>query len=391
MKIINARTGNLQEIPFALGEKGRGRWLEEVKVSNRPGQAPTGPDDVSFFVFGQDRKHVILTNRDEKRGILLRVNTSGVYTKGSCGSVALKGGKATLLTEGSWAEGDAGRVADGPDQLWHVEGPCLFSVVLQGGEYKGMGHRYLIVTRSLGTVMIKRAELCQLIATDENPEVTEVAKMFASELHEDVQQALRLAEELEEQMETPQAEVTHFSGEYRSIEEVVKGFGLAIPAAMGDKVKGVSSVQSGTLLPGSKALVALEIGPSGGKRYRFEKISETGLARVKESCERPYNRESVLAIVEDANWHSAWIDYKDGEPTAYVIANAGGIHSFTPNPEWGDPIRTQAWAGVAAVTPAEAEFRRVFNLGNGATKTGGNADAGGGFDSPFAKLRDQRW
>ena len=52
MKIIDARTGKLQEIPFSLGESGRGRWLEEVKISNRPRQEPSGPHDVGYFTFG---------------------------------------------------------------------------------------------------------------------------------------------------------------------------------------------------------------------------------------------------------------------------------------------------------------------------------------------------
>lgn len=362
MKIINACTGKAQEIPFSLGEKGRGRLLKEIRVSNRPGQTPSGPDDVSYFVFGQERKHVILTNSDHKRGILLRINTSGVYTRGSCGSVHHKGGSATLLTEGTWAEGDAGRLANGPDQLWHVEGPALFVVTLQGGERKGMGHRYLIVTTSLRTVMIKRAELCQLIATDNDPEVAEVARMFQNKIHEDVQQALHLADKLEEQMDEPQTDVAHFVSGWRSIKEVVQGYGLAIPAAMGDKVKGVSGVQADTILPGTKALVAIPIGPGGGKRYRFEEVSESGLIRVKEVCERPYTRKSVLAIADDSNWSSAWKEYRDGRVTSYVIANAGGIHYFTPDAERGDSIRTSAWGGMTAVTPTEEEFRKVFCL-----------------------------
>lgn len=363
MRIINARTGKLETIPLTLGEKGRGRWLEEIKVSNRPGQTPSGPDDVSYFVFGQERKHVILTKSDNiKRGILLRINTSGAYTKGSCGFVHHKGGSAKLLTEGTWAEGAAGRVANGPDQLWHVEGPATFVVNLQGGERKGYGHRYLFVTKSFRTVMIKLADLCQIIATDEDPELIETVRLFINDLHEDVQQAVKLADELEEHMDEPQADVVHFSSEWRSIEEVVKGYGLAIPAAMGDKVKGVSGVQAGTILQGNKALAALEIGPGGGKRYRFEEVSESGITRVKEICDRPYTRKSVLAIVDDSNWSSAWKEYKDGEVTSYAIANAGGVHRFTPDAEWGYPIRTDAWAGMPAVTPIEAEFRKVFGL-----------------------------
>lgn len=360
MRIINARTGKLQTIPFSLGQKGPGRWLEEIKVSNRPGQQPTSSDDVSYFTFGEERKHVILTNGDNKRGILLRIDTSGVYTKGSSGAITLKGGKATMLTQGTWAEGGAGLVASGPDQLWHVEGPALFVVILQGGERKGMGHRYLIVTKSLGTVMIKRDELAQLIATDDNPEVAEVARMFQSEVHEDVQQALLLADKLEEHIDEPQYDVTHFVTECQIIEDVVKGYGLAIPAAMGDKVKGVSDVQARTIVPGFKSLVALDIGPAGGKRYGFEEVMEVGLTRVQEVCDRPYTRKSVLAIAQDSNWVLAWKDYKDGEVTSYVVANSGGIHYKNG----GAPIRTQAWAGVPPVTPTESDFVKIFEVMN---------------------------
>lgn len=366
MKIINA-CGHLQEIPFALGERGRGRWFEEVKISNRPGQEPSGPEDVGYFTFGKEKKHVILTKADGKRGILLRVSTAGAYTKGSCGSVALKGGKATLLAEGTWAEGIAGYVANGPDQLWHVEEPSVFVVVLQGGEHKGYGHRYLIVTRSFKTVMIKRAELCQLIATDENPEVTEVARQFADRLHEDVQLAIKVSDELEQAMDSPAAitAVVHFSSRYGTVEETVKSWDLAIPVAMSGKIGGISGVQAGTLMPGDKQLVIFSIGPSGGKRYRFEEVSESGLVRLKERYERPYTRKSVLAMAESPDWHSAWTEYKDGAITAYVLTDAGGEHRFYPEDQYlvGQKfLQTTAWPGHEAVTADWLKFCDVFGL-----------------------------
>jgi len=367
MRIVNAANGQLQPIPFNLGESGRGRWFEEVKVSNRSGQEPSGPEDVSYFTFGQDRRHVILTKGDDKRGILLRISTAGTYTRGSCGRIALKGGTATKLTSGQWAEGNAGNVANGPDELWHVEGPALFVVVLQGGESKGYGHRYLIVTKSLRTVMIKRTELCQLIATDDDPEVAEVVRMCQGDLHEDVQQALHLADELE-QMDSVQVDVTHLTSEWLTIEEVVKSFGLAIPSAMGEKVTGISNIQSGTLVPGDKALVAFEVGPGGGKRYRFEEVSEAGIVRVKEVCERPYTGKSVLGIIQEDNWYSAWIEFKDGTIMAYTIADSGGVHRLSDSGQ----ISTQVWAGVTATAPNEAAFKEVFSLNASATVVDGN-------------------
>jgi len=384
MKIINALTGKSHSIPFTLGQKGRGRWFEEIKISNRPGQAPTGSDDVGFFTFGGDEgweghcpsphkdskkpPHVILTHSQRgQEGILLVIETEGCYTRGAsrgAKAVALLGGDAILLTAGTWAWGDAGSVGAQRDELWHVRNPSVFSVYLAGGSSKGYGLRYVIVTRSFRVLIMKRDELSQLVATDEDPEVTEVVRQFVEQLPSELQDAVRLAEQLEEMDDTNQVDVTHFN-QWGSIEEVVKGYDLAIPAVMAGVVKGISGVQAGTLVPGDKPLVALEIGPGGGSRYRYEKVSETGLTRLKETCNHRCTRESVLAIADDSNWSSAWKEYKDGEVTAYVLANAGGVHSFTPNPEWGEPIRTQAWAGIAAVTPSEAEFRKIFGLEGG--------------------------
>lgn len=361
MKVIDMH-GRAQEIPFSLGEAGRGRWLEEVRISNRSGQQPSGSEDIGYFLFGEETKHCILTkNNPEQRGVLVRINTYGTYTRGTDGNVAHKGGNAKLLVAGSYAFGDAGRIGGGSDELWHVESPSVFVVNICGGSYKGYGHRYLVITRSFNAVLVTREELCQMIATDENPEVTEVVRQFADQLHEDVQSAIKLAGQLEEVMDHLEttASVCHFT-QWKTIEEVVKGWGIAVPVAMAGKVTGVSDVQASTLIPGTKALISLCIGPGGGKRYRFEKISESGLTRIKESCERPWNSESILALIESPDWHSAWIEYKDGEITSYVLANAGGIHHYV---RWiSNGIRTEPWDNVPAVTPSKAEIEKIFGL-----------------------------
>ncbi|MEN9558190.1 MAG: hypothetical protein RL141_559 [Candidatus Parcubacteria bacterium] len=362
MKIIDACSGKLQTIPFELGERGRERWLEEVKVSNRPGQTPDGPEDVGYFCFGGDRKHVILTKSDGKqRGILLRINTAGAYTKGSYGSVELKGGDATLLTSGKWAEGAAGRVANGPDQLWHVKGPAIFVVVLQGGTSKGYGKRYLVVTPRWRTIMIKPDDLAQIIATDDDPDIVQVIREFVESIgDEGVSAALKTAETLETDSAEESFQGSHYvPSECPSLKQLLQEWwSIAIPAVMQAGIGGVSSVQSGTLMPGEKEVAVLLIGSGGGKRYRFEKISETGLTRLRETCDRPYTRERVLATVDSPNWHSAWVDYRDGEPMSYTVLNAGGCHEYWP----GEPVRSREWPGHALVPMNESDIRRVFGL-----------------------------
>lgn len=367
MKIINARNGQLQQIPFSLGESGRGRWLEEVKVSNRDGQAPSGPEDVGYFLFGEKQKHCILTRSNpQQRGILLRINTQGTYTRNSSGEVILKGGPANLLVKGNFAHGDAGGIGSASDELWHVEGPSVFVVNLEGGSHKGYGHRYLIVTKNFKVTMITRSDLCQLIATDSDPEMTEVVREFADELHADVRSALATAEALEEAFEAPTVAVTHLVPEGRAIEAQVHGFGIAIPPAMANgPLGGVAEVKAKTLLPGENALAYFEIGPGGGKRYHFEVKAESGIARVAEETNDKVTRQQVLAIIDSPDWQSAWVEYKDGEVTAYCLADAGGIHSYYAydDPRRGESrIHSRGWEGVAIVAPSEADMDKIFGL-----------------------------
>ncbi len=364
MKILNARTGQPQSIPFNLGEAGRARRLEEVKISNRPGQEPEGPESVGFFVFGQEQKHVILTKNSNQAGVLVRINTNHSYTRGANeGKVELKGGKATLLTKGYFADGDAGGLGSQSDELWHVEEPTLFLVHLSGGAYKGAGWRYLIVTEKFNVFMFTRDELAQLIATDENPEVSKALRPFAvkGNVHADIRAAYEFAEKMEDVVIDALAPaIQHFVKSWKPLAEIVTNWGLAIPAVMGGTVTGVEGVHSNTLVPGPKALLAVTIGPGGGKRYGYDLVWEDGVTRLKSEKNGKYTAEDILATVDDANWQLAWINKKDGEVTAYCIADAGGVHTYYI--EGRQEVRTENWEGMGAIPMSLEALKSTFGM-----------------------------
>lgn len=365
MKIIDARDGSVMAVAqFNLGEAGRGRHLEEVRIDNR--NPPRG-SEVGYKTFGGDPSkgylpHVVLTADSRQRGILVRISTRGCYTKGSCGSVGLKGGDATLLTEGRWAEGDAGNVANGPDQLWHVRGPAVFAVKLQGGEHKGYGPRYVVVTKSLKVVMMKPADLCQLIAVDDDPSITETVRKFAAELGEDVRLAIKVADELEEAADAPAMAVNHFT--MATIADVLARWNVAVPAAFDGILGGVSGIQAGTIMPGTKALLATSIGPNGGRRYGYTVLMEEGVTRLASERNHKGTAEELLATV-DPDWRIAYESRRDGEVIERVLLNAGGTHRYIPVPDerWNESaVSTEAWPGHEPVTPSLEELETIFGI-----------------------------
>lgn len=369
MKIIDARTGSVMAVvAFKLGEDGRGRHLEEVRIDSR---TPPIGEEVGYKKFGGDATkghlpHIVLTTQDpNQKGILLRINTRGCYTKGSCGAIALKGGDAELLTQGHWAEGAAGAVANGPDALWHVRGPSVFGVILQGGERKGMGHRYLIITKNFRVVMVGRDALCQMIATDENPEVVETVRQFSESLSEEVKDALRVADELEEAAEAPAVTVQHFVNEHTNLIDTLKRWNIAVPVAFDGVIGGVSGVQSGTLIPGSKQLLVMSIGPGGGRRYGYTVLVEEGITRLASEKNHKGTTDDVLAVVESPSWQIAWEERKDGETVARRLVNAGGLHRYNPNPDptWAEEVvETTPWPGHEAVSPTASEMGKIFGV-----------------------------
>jgi hypothetical protein len=380
MKVISVSAwdcGGLQAIPFVLGERGRGRWEERVEVSNRPGQTPSGPEDVGFLAFGQG-KHIILVKANPaQRGVLMRVNTKGTYTRNSFGRVKLEGGEAHLLAKGTFAQGEAGNVGGATDELWHVESPALFTVHIEGGDRKELGKRLLIVTRSFRVVMMRPADLCHLIATDNDPEVSEVCRTYRQTLPEDVQASLELAERLDAEFDASPAEkIHHLSTDYKPIERAVQDARLGIPPAWRGEIRGVSGVENGILMPGNKALVALQIGIGGGRQYTTQVAKEAGITRLDDS--KAGDAWGALALIDDPSWVVAWADFKNGEAIGYSIANGTGVHRYALGHNgWLDP-QTTPWVGVEPITPGVREFRAMFGLDTA------KAAGGGGFDNPFA-------
>jgi hypothetical protein len=191
MKLLDMH-GKSQRYPFALGHFGRGRYEEEVRVDQRNPPAADS-DDVGYhtFVVGE-RKHTVITAPSGQRGVLVRVNTEGVYyTKGSNGSCQLIAGTADMLARGAWAYGLAGRCGGGPDALYHVVDAAIFRVVLSGGEGKGLGARYTFIDGARGYVRTCRPyDAVQDIVTDEDPVLSDLVRRFADALPEDLTEAL---------------------------------------------------------------------------------------------------------------------------------------------------------------------------------------------------------
>jgi hypothetical protein len=204
-----------------------------------------------------------------------------------------------------------------------------------------------------------------MIATEEDPEINQLVEKHREKLSEEVQSALDLAEKLDELVEAePIAEsVIHYHQGWQSLEEIIEGFDYQLPPGNQSELAGVSKIQSGILLPGDKRLAHFNMGPSGGRRYDWEEVAFEGLEIIKEEdSSRCGNYKKVLAIVEDENWHASWINYKDGDITAYVMANKDGIHYFNPEGTNETRVYTKPWENIEPKTPTENEMREEFGL-----------------------------
>jgi hypothetical protein len=116
-------------------------------------------------------------------------------------------------------------------------------------------------------------------------------------------------------------------------------------------------------MPGDKQLACFVMGPGGGRRYNWDEISFEGLDIIhEEDSSRCGNHREILAIVEDEEWQVKWINYKDGEITAYVIANKDGIHHFNPELTSEHRVSTKAWDNIEPKSPSENEIRAEFGL-----------------------------
>jgi hypothetical protein len=323
MKIFD-RSGRLQSFPFALGEQGRGRVYEEVRVDSR---RPPTSDDVGYSTFAAgSRSHCVLTAPTGQTGLLLRVSTEGTYTRGTGGEARVVCGSVTELARGEWAWGDAGGIGGGPDVLYHVDGQAIFSVLLAGGEGKGFGRRFIFVDAMRGYVrMVGKRELAQDIATDEDPILSDILRACPEDrLTPTLREALTAARELEAAAEAPATIVQHRIS--RPLADVAEGLGLRLPPGhTGGLARG--SVD-GVLVAGPRALVSLTVGPGGGKRYSYEVTEVTGLdvleRRPRRTSGNHCSLEDVAGLATSPDWRVRWSEHKDGELTGEYEASEAG-------------------------------------------------------------------
>lgn len=424
--------GHPQSLPFDLGESGRGRTLVRVEPSSAPGKQPAGPPpvgpevpypsydapedaraayaarqerqraanawqwDVDFLPFvshgrGPQGGTVFLLRAGtapgpRQRGVLVRLNTSGTYTKGSCGSYSVVWGRVSVVAEGQWAEGDAGRTASGPDALLHVQGPAFIRAVLQGGEGKGWGGRCVLVTAEGRCWMGKTADLAALVTADERPDLAAVVRDMlaatasstlpdtdpgagprigllvpgASYAPEDkvvvawyqtLRDAVAAADALEADAPPEAAGVEHYTTDPALMGPDADWTGLlanlrpALTLPGGAKrPEGVDRVQAGCLMPGACSLVFLATA-GGGKRYGHSQIRTSGVevvARGGYDGRGYYSAsESLLAIVTDPDgWSVEWEEIKDGQRVCAVSAGPAGVRKTHADGE----VRTDPWA-----------------------------------------------
>jgi len=159
----------------ALGEAGRGRLLTKVKLDGR--RPPSVVDGLvhraavaAFEAPAGVRRHCLVAPKDEgDPRVLLRVSTSGCYTRNTLGRVTVVAGEATIVTRGHGAEGAAGRLGDWEDVLVIAAPGSAIKVKPYGG-YKTPP--YVAVVGGDGTVSVLPYEDWQ--ASQGAPELTEL-------------------------------------------------------------------------------------------------------------------------------------------------------------------------------------------------------------------------
>jgi hypothetical protein len=312
MKLVDM-FGKPQSYPFVLGERGRGRYAEEVRVDGR--RPPTG-ESVGFATFTVGgHTHAVITCDTRQAGILVRLDTKWAYARQSYGVIARVCGPADKLASGSYAYGDAGGIGGGPDELWHVRGPTLFRVYLSGGERKGGGARYVLADARRVTCFRADA-LAQIIATDDDPWVANVLRSLDGQLPEDLTEAVAAGAHLEAAVEAAAhaPSVPHYIW-YGTVANAAATAKLAIPVG---HTGGFDTPRAGALAPGSKSLVSIIIGPGGGKRYSYEILEISGLEVLHQEPERTSgNHCSIERLVALAagDFLVRWREAKDGEWT----------------------------------------------------------------------------
>jgi hypothetical protein len=127
---------------IVLGERGKGRWEELVRLSRR--NPPTVEDDkvlhadVERFSVGETQR-LSLVREANRVDLLVRVDSDGPYTRGCDGAIGAYWGKPQKLAGGYRAWGAAGRVGQQPDELWLLRpGEAIYCTTAGGSKSVGL-------------------------------------------------------------------------------------------------------------------------------------------------------------------------------------------------------------------------------------------------------------
>lgn len=359
MQIINARDQKVVSIPLVLGETGRGRWAERVEIARQPDRKPESGASVGYFLVpaGADRSdlapenHVVLTRPVRgQTGTLVRISSEGCYTKYRNGSVSLLFGDALRITHGCGAVGDAGKLQQWTDELWHCKGAALFGATLAGGSSKGYGPRLCVVTEHGQVSWWKPEQLRIALATGADAGVEAVcrAAVAAGAAPEIVVRALEALDLIESDDAQVSAARHYWDGE--QIREPLEAIGLAVPATW-NQDQGVSEIRDGALIPGEHALVVVRVNSGGGKRWRLVSPSWRGLDLLHSA------KGTYVFAVSAPDWALTWGQTRDGELNTEHLINPDGQHVLNHE---GCGAWSRPWPG--ANEPAQLDYQSACTI-----------------------------
>lgn len=330
MKLVDTNNSPLTvtvDSPLTLGERGRGRWYEEVRIDAR--NPPMGGDYGVRQFEVNNAKHAVLTAPTGQRGLLLVVRTKGTYTRDSYGNYKVYG-EHDEMAKGSWACGDAGNIGSGDDGLIWIQGPAVVAVTYSGGSHKGWGKRYVFVHPARGYVReLRPRDAIQEIVTDADPMLGDILRSLKA-LPNDLAEALSQGQILEDA--APASIVRHF-GDLSLLADA----GL-VGAPSWEHTHGVARIDAGVVWPGDRSLVCLSVGPGGGKRYSYSDLVISGVDVVASTPIRTSgnhsSRERVIGIISEPTWSIMWTEWKDGQETARCRADVTGIDRGYGREDW---------------------------------------------------------
>lgn len=125
----------------ALGERGRGRWEELVTLDRRRPPAIAGDRIITGRLRsvelpardGKPAKTFVVVEGGEPDGVVVRVSTAWVYTRGTAGRVAAIAGELRVVARGYGAHGAAGRIGSWDDVLITLHRGDTLRVSPEGG------------------------------------------------------------------------------------------------------------------------------------------------------------------------------------------------------------------------------------------------------------------